>query len=102
MEFTRHWEESLGRFFTIPELEILGSESSVEFITRNRGNLAVASYQSILTMVENGWQSVPVFAVKGDPIVFYLEMEEIGKTIDQCIDTLPRSRSTNVVPSWPT
>ena len=86
MEFTRHWEESLGRFFVLPELEVLETESSLDFIDRHRNDLSVASYQAVLLLSENEWQSVPVFTVKGEPVVFYLDREEMHQSIAQCLE----------------
>lgn len=86
MNTTKQWDSELGREFTIPELEIIGDESSEEFIARQRANIAMAIYVAAKLLIENEWDRAPIFAIQGEDVVFYLDKEETGKSISQCLE----------------
>jgi hypothetical protein len=85
MEFIQYCDETTGKEFVIPELEMLEDEETSDFLNRERDAINRAIAVAVTLMSELGLDIVPTFAVANIDVVFSLNRDDSHYSIDQCI-----------------
>jgi hypothetical protein len=86
MQFIEAYIEDLDQTFIIPEFEFEPGEEIEEFIQRQRPDVIRALAVALTLLVESGHEIIPCFAIKDTDLIFNVNREEAGYSVEQCIE----------------
>jgi hypothetical protein len=85
MKYIDEYHEELELMIPIPELVFDGGETIEDFLVQERAAISNAIADAVELMVKFGVETMPCFAVKDTGLIFNLNRDDAGYSVDQCI-----------------
>lgn len=85
MKMVEQWVEEVDEVVLIPEFDIAGYATIMDYFNQNPGQIEAALFGALQNLVRPGWSASPLFAIKGAEAILVLDHKSAENSIDRCL-----------------
>lgn len=85
MKMVEQWVEEMDEVVLIPEFDIAGYTTIIDYFNQNPGQIEAALFGALQNLVRPGWLGSPLFAIKGADAILVLDHKAAKNSIERCL-----------------